>query len=319
VPWTRDELELWTGRLERNDGAVGGQIVADQARLLSTAPDATPGPSGERGLDALSVRFLLAGARELERRGDLEGALVCRQRLAEMPGAEERWSRDLMVLLDQAGRLAEALRVYQVCRARLHRDHGRPPTPETDDLYATLLLQRDRDAAQREAAHLTVVFTDIVGSTRMAEEVGDRRWAVVVADHEELLGVHAVEFGGQVVKTQGDGAMIVFDRASHALAFAASVQRAVAVAGGDGPGLAVRIGMHSGDAVRHGHDYLGRTVITAARIMDQCGGGEVLVSEATRTSPGLEHLDFDGPRRVALKGLTGEMGVWRLLWAAVPS
>src|SRR5262249_28188111 len=97
---------------------------------------------------------------------------------------------------------------------------------------------------------LTIVFTDIAGSSELAERLGDLRWLEVLAAHDALLRREAAARDGYVVKAQGDGLMLAFTSARAAIDFAVAVQRGLAARNADVPGeeLRVRIGLHTGEA-----------------------------------------------------------------------
>ena len=123
---------------------------------------------------------------------------------------------------------------------------------------------------------VTLLFTDIEGSTRLLHELGER-YAGALAEHRRLVREAVSEHGGVEVDTQGDAFFVAFERASDAVAAARDVQTALA----SGP-VRVRIGLHTGEPVATEEGYVGTDVHRAARIMGAGHGGQVLVSEATR-------------------------------------
>jgi predicted ATPase/class 3 adenylate cyclase len=123
---------------------------------------------------------------------------------------------------------------------------------------------------------VTLLFTDIEGSTRLVQELGDR-YADVLADHQRALR-HAFQgHGGIEVNTQGDAFFYVFARATDAVAAAREGQARLA----GGP-VRVRIGIHTGEPTLTDEDYVGPDVHRAARVMSAAHGGQVLVSQSTR-------------------------------------
>ena len=111
---------------------------------------------------------------------------------------------------------------------------------------------------------------------------------------------------GHVVKTQGDGFMIAFADAAQAVLCGIGVQRALLKNAEQWGGIRVRIGVHIGPSVRRGDDLFGRNVAMAARIADQAGGGEILVSDAVREAlDGVGGIDLCASREADLKGLQG--------------
>lgn len=163
----------------------------------------------------------------------------------------------------------------------------------------------------------TFVFTDIVGSTRLAEELGDERWDQVMRAHDRTIRSAVAEQGGVEVKSTGDGFFLAFADADQAIAAAVEMQRRLSAPEGTGsdgaPAPKVRIGLHQAEANRVGLDFVGSGVNVAARIADAASGGEVLVSEST-----LEHLRREvalAERRVLeLKGVSAPVPVKPVRW-----
>ena len=129
---------------------------------------------------------------------------------------------------------------------------------------------------------VTFLFTDIEGSTRLLEELGDR-YRAVQEDHFRLMRSAIAEGGGLEVRTEGDAFFVVFPTAAGAARAAAAAQRAFAAHRfPHGEPLRVRMGLHTGEGILGGDDYLGIDVNRAARIAAAGHGGQVLLSEATR-------------------------------------
>jgi class 3 adenylate cyclase len=172
---------------------------------------------------------------------------------------------------------------------------------------------------------VTILFSDIENSTLMAERLGDTRWIEVLRAHNSIFRGHLGAHGGHEVKSQGDGFMLVFSDPRRAIECAAAIQRDLAEREvGDGERISVRMGLHAGEAIREEGDFFGRSVILAARIAAQAGGGEILVSEALRemVEPDGDGdgkgdgapVGFDGGRELELKGLAGTHRVFRADW-----
>lgn len=165
---------------------------------------------------------------------------------------------------------------------------------------------------------MTVMFTDIVGSTEMMERLDERAWLELLDIHNRLVRECVTKFGGDVVKSLGDGFMIVFASAAAALGCAATLQRILARHRVKNPGepLPVRIGVHTGNVFRTDDDYLGRTVVLAARITGQARGGEILVSAAAREyTESLRRWRYLGSSELQLKGLSQPEVVSTLEWS----
>jgi class 3 adenylate cyclase len=163
-------------------------------------------------------------------------------------------------------------------------------------------------------ARKTFVFTDIVGSTNLAEAMGDEAWHHLLRWHDDNLRAIFVQHGGDVVNSTGDGFFVAFDSARRAIESAAAVQRALSDhrrSQGFAPG--VRIGVHATDATRRGSDYGGKGVHVAARIAALAEGGQVLASAETAAEAGAGFQTSE-PRPVALKGVAAELDVVAISW-----
>jgi predicted ATPase/class 3 adenylate cyclase len=130
---------------------------------------------------------------------------------------------------------------------------------------------------------VTFLFTDIEGSTRILQHLGPR-YDEIHQHHDRLLREAAAGEGGLVVSTAGDAFFIVFQSAPRAVAAAAAAQRALAAfPWPDGGVIRVRMGLHTGEAALTGEDYVGLDVHRAARISAAGHGGQILVSQSTKS------------------------------------
>jgi predicted ATPase/class 3 adenylate cyclase len=152
---------------------------------------------------------------------------------------------------------------------------------------------------------VTLLFTDIEGSTSLLQEIGER-YADVLGDHRRALRSAFSRHGGVEVDTQGDAFFVVFPRAANAVAAAGEAQAAL----GDGP-VRVRMGIHTGEPVVTDEGYVGIDVHRAARIMGAAHGGQVLLSETTRPllDPEMRMRDLGEHR---LKDLTAPQRLFQL-------
>lgn len=164
---------------------------------------------------------------------------------------------------------------------------------------------------------VTIMFTDIEGSTELFERIGDGAARRVLSEHNQLVRGEVAAHGGHEVKCNGDGFMVVFPSAAKALRCAASLQRRFTDFQADQgrERVRVRIGLHTGDIEAQDGDFVGRAVTLAARVADTAMGGEVLVSSLVRELAGSNgDFAFDDGRQVDLKGLTGPHVVYALDW-----
>jgi class 3 adenylate cyclase len=164
---------------------------------------------------------------------------------------------------------------------------------------------------------VTILFTDIENSTALNERLGDRRWLEVLRAHNAIVRRCVREHGGYEVKSQGDGFMITYPSARRGLDCAIDMQRNLTRLDDgelDEP-LRVRIGLHTGEAIREGHDFYGRSVTLAARLGDEAEGGEILTSSIVRDLVGSSgDIAFEDAGELQLKGLRGGQRAYRVVW-----
>jgi class 3 adenylate cyclase/pimeloyl-ACP methyl ester carboxylesterase len=174
---------------------------------------------------------------------------------------------------------------------------------ERCDEYAARVFGTTRDGSA-DRALLTVLFTDIVGSTEQASLLGDVRWREILGAHERMLRREVDGAGGRVVKLIGDGSLCTFDGPARAIRCA---ERICAAAGE--LDVRIRAGLHTGECEVTEDDVAGIAVHIAARVSAQAGPGEVLVSRTVRdlvTGSGIA-LQSRGER-----DLKGVPGLWEL-------
>jgi predicted ATPase/class 3 adenylate cyclase len=140
---------------------------------------------------------------------------------------------------------------------------------------------------------VTFLFTDIEGSTRLLQELGPDRFQGVQADHDAIVRAAIAEGAGVVVRTEGDAFVAAFSTAAEALRAAVSAQRRL-----DGTQVRVRMGLHTGQGRLGGTDYVGIDVHRAARVAAAAHGGQILLSETTKSL-----VDRDLPDGAAIRDL----------------
>ncbi len=166
---------------------------------------------------------------------------------------------------------------------------------------------------QREGM-ASVMFTDIVNSSAIAEKLGDRVWTEAIQKHLELAREVIEAQSGTLVKSLGDGTMSSFSSARAALMAAAELQRRNATEQSEPP-LRIRVGIHTGDVIQTDDDFFGTVVNKAARVAASAAPGEICLSDATQLLvDGQDELTFGEPRSVSLKGLPGNHTVYSLKW-----
>jgi class 3 adenylate cyclase len=159
-----------------------------------------------------------------------------------------------------------------------------------------------------ERALATVLFTDIVGSTEKAAELGDRRWRDLLERHDAIIRRQLEVHRGREVKTMGDGFLATFDGPARAIRCAAAIREELAAIG-----LEIRVGIHTGEVELVGDDVSGMAVNIGARIGAIADSGELLVSSTVRELVVGSGLEFDDRGPHTLKGAPGE---WHLFAVA---
>jgi class 3 adenylate cyclase len=154
----------------------------------------------------------------------------------------------------------------------------------------------------------TVLFTDIVDSTRRAAEIGDRDWHALLDAHDAIVRVQLARFRGREVSTSGDGFLATFDGPQRAIRCAMAIREAVRALG-----IEIRAGLHTGECEVRGDDIGGIAVHIGARVSALAGPNDVLVSSTLRDLVIGSGLEFDGRGTHTLKGVPGE---WHLFAVA---
>jgi len=154
----------------------------------------------------------------------------------------------------------------------------------------------------------TVLFTDIVDSTRRAAEIGDRDWRALLDAHDAVVRSQLARFRGREVNTSGDGFLAMFDGPQRAIRCAMAIRDAVQALG-----IEVRAGLHTGECEVRGDDIGGIGVHIGARVSALAGPNEVLVSSTLRDLVIGSGLEFEDRGNHELKGVPGE---WRIFAVA---
>ncbi len=161
-----------------------------------------------------------------------------------------------------------------------------------------------REVVESDRVLATVLFTDIVGSTERAAEVGDRRWRELLDAHDALVRARIGEFRGREVKATGGGVLATFDGPARAIRCASAISRDVR-----GLGIEIKTGLHTGEVEVRGEDIGGIAVHTAARVMATAKPGDVVVSRTVKDLVAGSGIEFEDRGEHELKGVPGE---WRL-------
>lgn len=157
----------------------------------------------------------------------------------------------------------------------------------------------------------TVFFSDIVGSTERARQVGDRRWGELLDEHDRLARELVERFDGWLIKSTGDGILATFDGPGRAISCAIALRDGLRMSG-----VAIRAGLHTGEVQFRDADIGGIAVHIAARVMATADAGEVLVSRTVHDLVAGADIALTDRGSHALKGVPGQ---WRLFAVRDPN
>ena len=185
--------------------------------------------------------------------------------------------------------------------------HFVEPWRESFREIAQFLTGQQADVAD-DRVLATVLFTDIVDSTRRATEMGDRDWHALLDAHDVIVRAQLGRFRGREVNTSGDGFLAMFDGPQRAIRCAMAIRDAVQTLG-----IQVRAGLHTGECEVRGDDIGGIGVHIGARVSALAGANDVLVSSTLRDLVIGSGLEFEDRGAHELKGVPGE---WRIFAVA---
>lgn len=185
-------------------------------------------------------------------------------------------------------------------------------TTTITEILDSIEVGQELDALVGEGM-VTLMFTDVEGSTRHAQELGDREFTRMMAEHISLVSRSAGRWHGQVIKTVGDGALLSYSSARSAVASAVEIQRATET---EKAPYKIRIGIHAGDVVRTDSDVMGFAVNKAARVASAAAGGQIVVSSVVRELVGYDpSFRFGSSFFAELRGIDGVHQLVPVEWA----
>ena len=281
----------------------------------------TPGRAG-----ALVIRvnaFVLMGSvlvrnkrprgapRDVPRSGDQRLTRVQQKHLEHHQRMQQRVEQQLQRAQERTQRIGERFGI-DISLPILDGPQSASRTTERDDDW--------KDDLRSHAAPdgtVTILFSDMEGYTEMTERLGDLQAREILYAHNQIIREHVVACGGYEVKSQGDGFMIAFAGVSKALRCAVAIQRALLDYDDKHPDepIRVRMGLHTGEALKEADDFLGRTVIVASRIADEAKAGQILVSALLKElTDGTGEFVFGDLREVRLKGLSQTYRIYPVEW-----
>jgi pimeloyl-ACP methyl ester carboxylesterase len=299
TPWapTRETFETWLDRVEREwGGPLGIELFAPSAahdkrfrdwwgRLLRLAASPAAAIALLRIVDEIDVRPVLPAIR--------------------VPTLILHSAGDRVVNVESSRYLAR-----HIANAKYVELPGIDHFPYLSDAAATLaeieefLTGGRRVAAEVDRVLATVLFTDIVGSTARAAEMGDARWRDLLGSYQALVRRELARFRGREVKTLGDGFLATFDGPARAIRCAQATRDAVRALG-----VETRTGLHTGECELMGDDVGGIAVHIGSRVAESAGPGEVLVSRTVKDLVAGSGLRFADRGTHDLHGVPGE---WQL-------
>ncbi|MBI5858526.1 MAG: alpha/beta fold hydrolase [Sphingobacteriales bacterium] len=169
---------------------------------------------------------------------------------------------------------------------------------------AEVFLTGELKHAESERILATVMFTDIVGSTNLANELGDTRWHHLLQNHYDLVRKQLERFKGKEIVTTGDGFLATFDGPARAIRCACAIRDS-----SRSLGIEIRAGLHTGECELMQNNVGGIAVHTGARVMSKAGNNEVWVSGTVKDLVAGSGIQFESKGKFFLKGIPGE---WEL-------
>ncbi len=237
-------------------------------------------------------------------------------------GDREKALELLSQALDHAQEVGMTRLVEQALAVKLELQGVSSTNIETSIDAVAALVYVDKPDLRTHAAPdgtVTILFSDIEGSTAITERLGDQRWMALLREHNDIVREQVAAHEGFEVKSEGDGFMLAFQSARRGIECGVDIQRAFAERNesAEEP-VRVRIGLHTGEAIKEADDFYGKNVILAARIAAQAQGGEILVSSLLKelTESGGD-IAFGEGRQVELKGLSGPYRVFQVTWERI--
>ena len=268
-----------------------------------------PSPALEAGRRVALARVLLAEGDPTSAAHELRAAIKSWREVGspfEVARARVVLSRALRAVQDEDGadfELQAAMQTYRELGAKV-------------DLEAAEGELRDVEERRSgpQALRKTFMFTDVVGSTRLAEALGDAAWERLLRWHDETLRKQVANGRGEIVNSTGDGFFAAFDGARQAIDTAISIQRALLEhRTNTGFAISVRIGLHSTEANRRGTDYSGIGVHIAARVGALAEGGEILATQDVLAEAGA--VRTSGERSTPIRGVSEPIRLAAVDWA----
>jgi class 3 adenylate cyclase len=305
MPWedSPDQVEANLGVIRRVTNLRGWAEVSTRNNLPSWAGD----PDKVALWEAMSALSGSAEAWHRDQRPFYE--LDLRDVVATIRTPTLILARTEATMVDIRSVRYLADRMPQATLVELGGADAMPWAGDQDAVLAEIqgFLTGERTPPPRERVLSTVLFTDIVGSTETASELGDRAWADLIARHHEIVRSLLPPYRGREVDTAGDGFLATFDGPARAVECARAITEAVR-----GLGISVRAGCHAGEVETSGNEVRGIAVHIGARIAAMAGADEVVVSSTVHDLVAGSGLAFDDLGDHDLKGVSDRWHLYRL-------
>lgn len=287
--WWPTRIALNIGKREFLPGATGDwvedrRLMLDEVRLRTY-----------RAIAAVGIGL---GGSELGSAQRAAHALI-----DEAPFHEAGY-RFLMETLAAEGNVAEALIVYGGLRSLLREELGVAPAPTTQAVYRRLLEIEDAESGAPVRALKTMLFIDMVGSTKRAAELGDEAWRELISSYRAVIREPIEQYAGQEVDSPGDGFFATFTKPGDAIGAACAAMSAVGTLG-----IEIRAGVHAGECEVVSRRVTGIAVHVGARIAALAGSSQILVSSTIRDLVAGSDIEFEDRGWHSLTGVPGE---WHL-------
>ena len=300
--FTAEEVVQWTEAVtdvsgaseipeELNDAVLYAKSLASDATFRQWWSRASKRGASPAAARALSRMYRQVDVRSLLPAVSVPTLVLHRSEQALLPAGHARFLAD------------------HIPGAKLVELPGTDTLPFSGDIDALLdpieefLTGRHR-AATIDRVLATVMFIDIVGSTKQLAELGDRRWSELLQNHDSMVKRQVDRFRGRLIKRIGDGTLMTFDGPARAIACAGAL-----VSGAQQLRIDLRAGLHTGEIQLLSDDIGGIAVNIAARVADAAGSGEVLVSRTVTDLVAGSGIDFEDRGERELKGVPG---TWKL-------
>jgi class 3 adenylate cyclase len=299
--YTRAEFEELVALVEQHWGQA--RLLDRIAPTLAEVPEAIEAMSR---YERLSATPATAGALlRMAFEGDIRSVLP----VVNVPTLVMHRTSDQFVAFEHGRYLAEHIPGAKLIELA-GEDHAHWDLTDRIAEETETFLTGERPVLRANRQLATVLFTDVVESTRHAAELGDQQWAQLLDQLDDIVGRQIARYRGHLVKGTGDGHLATFDGPGRAIACAQALHEGVARLG-----VTLRVGLHTGEIEVRGQDVGGIAVHVAARVIANASSGETLVSASVPPLVLGSGIEFTDRGEHDLKGVPG---VWRLFAVQVP-